>query len=200
MMVATLILPGLNGSPAGHWQNQWERDHAGAVVVEQASWSRPALDRWMTELERSIEDAGEVWLVAHSLGCLLAANLARRSAASRVKGALLVAPCDLERTERLHPGTIDFGAMPSRRLPFPSIVVGSHDDPYMSFDRVSHFARLWEAEIVDLGEAGHINIASGFGRWERGYHLLDLLVSRGGRTAEQNRAAEALKAMSAAAY
>jgi predicted alpha/beta hydrolase family esterase len=199
-MVATLILPGLNGSPAGHWQHHWERDHASAIVVGQASWTKPVLDTWLTELEAAIERDGEIWIVAHSLGCLLAANLARRAVASRVKGALLVAPCDLERTESIHPGVIDFGPMPSRRLPFPSIVVGSHDDPYMSFDRLGHFANVWGSDVVDLGEAGHINIASGFGRWERGYHLLDILASRTNIGAEKSRAAAAPKAMSVAAH
>lgn len=195
-MVETLILPGLNGSPAGHWQHYWAQEHAGAAIVQQASWSNPALDTWLSELEAAIERAGEVWLVAHSLGCLLAAHLSSSPVAHRVMGALLVAPCDLERTERLHPGIIDFGPMPSRRLPFPSIVVGSHDDPYMSFDRLDHFASLWGSEIVDLGKAGHINVASGYGRWERGYHLFDLLALRVDRGAEHKRAATAPKAIS----
>ncbi|NTG46775.1 serine hydrolase family protein [Agrobacterium rhizogenes] len=170
-MVATLIVPGLNGSAEGHWQRHWVRDHTAATIVRQSSWARPTLKDWLAALETELERAGEVWLVTHSLGCLLAANLADRPAARHVKGAFLVAPCDLGRTERLHPGAIDFGAMPTGSLPFPSLVVGSRDDPYMDFAELRRYAAQWGSEFHDLGHAGHINIASGFGRWEQGYRL-----------------------------
>jgi predicted alpha/beta hydrolase family esterase len=170
-MVATLIVPGLNGSAEGHWQRHWVRDHKDAAIVRQASWARPVLKDWLAALEVELERAGEAWLVTHSLGCLLAASLASRPAARHVKGAFLVAPCDLKRTERLHPGAIDFGVMPTEPLPFPSLVVGSRDDPYMDFAELCGFAAHWGSEFHDLGHAGHINIASGFGRWEQGYRL-----------------------------
>lgn len=176
-MVATLILPGLNGSAEGHWQRHWARDR-GATIVRQASWSRPALKDWLAALESELERVGEAWLVTHSLGCLLAANLAGRPAARRVKGAFLVAPCDLGRTERLHPGSIDFGIMPAAALPFPSLVVGSHDDPYMDFSELRRHAARWGSELCDLGDVGHINIASGFGRWPQGYQLFDAFTRR----------------------
>lgn len=170
-MGAILILPGLNGSAEGHWQRHWTRDHASATIVRQASWSRPVLSQWLQALENELERAGQAWLVTHSLGCLLAAHLADRPAARRVKGAFLVAPCDLERTERLHPGAIEFGAMPTRPLPFRSLVVGSHDDRYMDFATLRRYAACWGSELHDLGDAGHINIESGFGRWREGYKL-----------------------------
>jgi predicted alpha/beta hydrolase family esterase len=177
-MVATLILPGLNGSAEGHWQRHWARDRAFATIVRQASWSRPVLQHWLTALESELERVGEAWLVTHSLGCLLAANLAIRPAARHLKGALLVAPCDLDRTERLHPGAIDFGAMPTKALPFPSIVVGSRDDPYMDFAELRQYAARWNSELHDLGYAGHVNMASGFGRWEQGYRLFSAFTKR----------------------
>jgi predicted alpha/beta hydrolase family esterase len=180
--IETLILPGLNGSPEGHWQRHWARDQLGSRIVEQDNWSCPDLDRWMERLESAIGAApGDVRLVAHSLGCVLAANLVNHRLASRIRGALLVAPCDLETTEKLHPCVITFGSMPRSRLPFPSLIVGSLNDPYMSLERLSLTARCWGSALIDLGEAGHINIASGFGRWEAGYALLDLLKSPGER-------------------
>ena len=177
-MVATLIIPGLNGSAEGHWQRHWVRDHKAATIVRQSSWARPVLKDWLAALEVELERAGEAWLVAHSLGCVLAANLANRPTARRVKGAFLVAPCDLERTEQLHPGAIDFGAMPTEALPFPSFVVGSRDDPYMDFAELRHYAARWGSGLHDLGHAGHINIASGFGRWERGYRLFSAFAKQ----------------------
>ncbi|MGG6893783.1 RBBP9/YdeN family alpha/beta hydrolase [Rhizobium sp. BR 315] len=177
-MGATLILPGLNGSAEGHWQRHWARDDASATIVRQSSWSRPVLGEWLQALESELERVGDAWLVAHSLGCLLAAHLADRPAARHVKGAFLVAPCDLERTERLHPGVIDFGAMPANPLPFRSLVVGSRDDRYMDFARLRRYAACWGSELHDLGHAGHINIESGFGRWREGYQLFSAFAGR----------------------
>lgn len=95
--------------------------------------------------------------------------------AERIRSVLLVAPCDLEETERLHPGAIDFGIMPRLHLNFPSLVVGSLNDHYMHFDRLQVLCKRWGSRLVDLGQAGHINIASGFGRWPAGYDLLRVL-------------------------
>ncbi|MBP2448984.1 RBBP9/YdeN family alpha/beta hydrolase [Rhizobium leguminosarum] len=179
-MSQVIILPGLFGSGEGHWQQHWLQDQPGSLYVVQEDWDHPNLDNWLPRLESALEEAGEAYLVAHSLGCLLAARLAGRSAARRVKGALLVAPCDLSVTEILHPGHIAFGGMPTAPLPFPSIVVGSMNDAYMTVDRLALFGRLWKAETRNIGLAGHINIASGFGRWRTGYRLLETLKTRAG--------------------
>ncbi|QSY98207.1 serine hydrolase family protein (plasmid) [Rhizobium bangladeshense] len=179
-MSEVLILPGLFGSGEGHWQRHWLQDQPDSRCVIQDDWDHPHVDKWLFRLESALEEAGEAYLVAHSLGCLLAARLAGRSVARRVKGALLVAPCDLPVTEALHPGQISFGDMPTAPLPFPSIVVGSMDDAYMSVDRLALFGRLWNAETRNIGLAGHINIASGFGRWRNGYRLLEALKTRSG--------------------
>lgn len=174
-MTKTLVIPGLFGSGKGHWQRHWLDDHPEAILVEQPDWNHPKLDVWRDTLEREILRHGVVDLVAHSLGCLLVANLVRRPLVRHVRIALLVAPCDLGPTDRLHPGAIDFGSMPELPLPFSSLVVGSLNDPYMPFDRLRHFSTRWGSRLVDLGYAGHINIASGFGRWSHGYDLLKVL-------------------------
>ncbi len=175
----TLVLPGLNGSGEGHWQAHWVRDNANARMLQQDNWSCPKRADWQARLDAELEAADDgVWLVAHSLGCILAANLADRPAARKVRGALLVAPCDLERVEAMHPCIVEFGTMPTRHLPFPSIVVGSRNDPYMSFDTARRCANLWGSDLADLGHAGHINILSGFGRWPLGYHLLNSVKAR----------------------
>lgn len=70
--------------------------------------------------------------------------------------------------------------MPHRLLPFPSLVVGSLNDPYMPFDRLKSLSEKWGSHLIDLGHAGHINVASGFGRWSHGYELLKLLNSTKG--------------------
>jgi len=174
-MTRILILPGFMGSGPGHWQRHWLSDHPGSQLLEQEDWDRPHLHGWLTRLESALEDQDDVILVAHSLGCLLAANLAGRESAEKVRSALLVAPCHLDRTAEIHPNAIDFGSMPLKRLPFPSLVVSSLDDPYMGFDQSRHCASVWGSNLINLGYAGHINIAAGFGRWVQGYHLGSLL-------------------------
>lgn len=184
----TLILPGLAGSPEGHWQYLWAEERANARYVQQADFDFPDLDQWLATLEAALEASDGAWLVAHSLGCVLAAHVARRPVASKIRGALLVAPCDLEATDRIHPGLIRFGGMPEAPLPFPSILVASRDDPYMAFDRAEHFALRWGSSLHDLGYAGHVNLSSGFGRFRKGYRLFDTLVERAG--ARHDRAAD----------
>jgi predicted alpha/beta hydrolase family esterase len=177
-MSRVLILPGLFGSGKGHWQHYWLQDHPNCLLVDQADWDHPNLQDWMARLDAALEEAGQAYIVAHSLGCLLAARLPGRPTARRVKGALLVAPCDLPATEALHPGHISFGTMPTEALPFPSMTIGSLNDIYMTLDRLTIFGRLWNSDIRNIGLAGHINVASGFGRWPSGYGLLEMLKAR----------------------
>jgi uncharacterized protein len=177
-MTPVLIVPGIFGSEGSHWQSVWLEDHAESRLVEQQDWDRPRLGAWRARLETALEEAGEAYIVAHSLGCLLSASLAGRPAAARVKGALLAAPCDLPATEKLHSGQIAFGTMPTAELPFPSIVIGSLNDHYMSLDRLVLFARLWGSELRNAGLAGHINVASGYGRWPSGYRAFETLKAK----------------------
>ena len=58
------------------------------------------------------------------------------------------------------------------RLPFPTIVAASRDDPYVAFERAIDMAKAWGAELADIGNAGHINTASGYGAWLDGERLL----------------------------
>ncbi len=171
-MVKTLILPGLNGSGALHWQRIWAQDCPGCEVVEQSNWACPNLETWKSTLERRLAKMDEaVCLVAHSLGCWLAADLATSAQAVKISSAFLVAPCDLEVVETLHPCAVQTGPRPDRKLPFPSLTIGSDNDPYMTPARLIDQADTWGSEVISLGRVGHINVESGFGRWRNGYQL-----------------------------
>lgn len=170
-----LIVPGLNGSGPGHWQHFWQKDIPASRLVPQNNWSNPTLADWRAALEEAIEANPNSILVAHSLGSILVAGLARHPIAKRIGGAILVAPADISTTARMHRQPIDFGEMPRDRLPFPAITVASYNDPYLSFPDAANLAKAWGAKLLDLGHAGHINIESGFGRWEAGYLLPSLL-------------------------
>lgn len=173
----TLIIPGLAGSPEGHWQHIWSEERERSRFVVQDNWDTPDIEHWKARLERVLIESEGAYLVAHSLGCVLVAKMFDSRAVEKIRGALLVAPCDLAATETIHPRLISFGDMPQERLPFPSVLVGSRNDPYMSEERARHFAEAWGARFADMGYVGHINRASGFGRFSRGYQLFDNLVA-----------------------
>jgi predicted alpha/beta hydrolase family esterase len=182
-----LIVPGLNGSGEGHWQHYWLRDRPEAVLVEQSDWVDPKAGRWLHRLEKAVMSYPGAIVIGHSLGTILAARLATSPVAPLVGGVLLVAPADIERTSALHARTYEFGTLPVDRLPFPALVVGSRDDIYMTLAKAKTLAQHWGAPLLDLGHAGHINVASGFGRWERGYDLAGQLADKADRQQRHRR-------------
>ena len=168
-----LVLPGWHGSDCDHWQSRWERLYS-YQRVEQHGWERPLRGDWTARLEDVVLDAGgPVVLVAHSLGCILAAWWAAHSAnAHRVRAALLVAPCDVEQpaVRAQLPGWAPIAAQ--QPLPFPALLVASHGDPYCSLARAHTLAGAWGARLVDAGARGHLNTESGLGDWPEGHALL----------------------------
>lgn len=170
-----LLLPGWQNSAEGHWQTEWERAY-GDQRVEQHDWLRPRRGDWSARLEEVLADApdvsGSVVLAAHSLGCILTAWWAAHTHhAHKVRGALLVAPADVQRPDLAGqlPG---WAPIARQRLPFPAVLVGSRNDPYCSLARAQALAADWGARFVDLGERGHINAESGLGGWPEGRVLL----------------------------
>lgn len=172
-----LTLPGWQNSGAGHWQSRWEALH-GYHRVEQHDWMHPLRGDWSARLEEVVIDAGgPVVLVAHSLGCILTAWWAAHSRNThRVQGALLVAPGDVEHPDvaPLLPG---WSPIARRPLPFPTVLVGSQNDPYCRFARVQGLAADWGARFVDAGARGHLNAESGLGDWPEGHALLTPLIA-----------------------
>ncbi|AMO23285.1 alpha/beta hydrolase [Ramlibacter solisilvae] len=171
-----LILPGWESSGAGHWQTLWEQRH-GYVRVEQHDWMKPRRGDWLARLEDMVLARDEpAVLVAHSLGCMLAAAWSAHSRNThRVKGALLVAPGDVERPEIREQlpswSPIELGA-----LAFPSVLVASRNDPYCAFERARLFAQAWGSQLIDYGDGGHINAESGLASWPEGHVLLQDLM------------------------
>jgi len=171
-----LLLPGLYDSPEGHWQCEWQRLF-GFSKVEFGNWEQPSLQCWIEALEQRVGTASSrVILVAHSLGCLATAWWARQSRhVDAVTGALLVAPPDVNRLDC--PRALrDFRPAPVEQLPFRSVVVASRDDPYARFEASQTLAQRWGSELVDCGNAGHINAESGLGCWSTGLILLRTIV------------------------
>ena len=170
-----LLLPGLFDSGPEHWQTHWERTDPSCIRVVQQDWEAPDRADWVATLEAAVAASGsDVVLAAHSAGCALVAFWARATTRT-VLGALLVAPCDTEAAS--YPaGPIGWQPMPLARLPFPSIVVASSNDEYVTVERARAFAEAWGSRFVHVGAVGHINSASGLGHWAHGKALLSDLA------------------------
>jgi predicted alpha/beta hydrolase family esterase len=170
-----LLLPGWLDSDPAHWQSRWEALHGDRRVV-QSDWLWPKRGDWMTRLEEVLLESDEpALLVAHSLGCQLAAAWAAHSRhTARVQGALLVAPPDIERAD-MPPNLVPWRPVVRRRLPFAALAVTSCDDPYCASARSAQMAHDWGARLVAIGARGHINGESGLGDWPEGRALIDRL-------------------------
>lgn len=175
-----LIVPGLRDHVALHWQTLLAAQLPGCVSVP--PMGREQLDRQarVDAVEAAMDAiAGPVVLVAHSGGCITVAHWAAQTPhADRVHGALLAAPPDFDTPmPEGYPGieTLrDAGwfPVPRARLPFPSLVALSRNDPLGRLDRVQALASDWGSRTVDLGEVGHLNPASGFGPWPQALELI----------------------------
>ncbi|MEO6314368.1 MAG: alpha/beta fold hydrolase [Chitinophagaceae bacterium] len=171
------ILPGLNNSGPGHWQTHWENEY-GFTRIQQADWNHPVAEDWIQTMDAAIVTypLKEVVLIGHSLACNTIVQWAARYN-HIIKAALLVAPSDTE-APSYPQGTSGFAPMPLNRLPFPSVIVTSSNDEYVTPRRAQFFAANWGSDCIDAGILGHINAASGIGNWPQGFAILEQLVNR----------------------
>jgi len=176
-----LVVPGWNGSGAGHWQTIWEQKYTRFRRVEQRNWARPSRSEWIAQIDADVADSSSsTFLVAHSLGCLAVAHWAATAGkkTDRVAGAFLVAPPWVTQSEQCPAQLTDFLPMPLHRLPFPSLFVASENDPYLPIEIAARLSASWGCQFVDVGQQGHINVSSGHGPWPAGEGLLRGFVAR----------------------
>lgn len=167
-----LVVPGLHGSGEAHWQTWLEAHFRRSIRVRQEDWTLPDVDRWATRIAQTIARQPPArWVaVAHSFGCLA---LARYLAigGQGVQAALMVAPAEPSR----------FNAaplLPHQALRVPCVLIGSQTDPWMTHDSAAHWAKVWGAQFINLGDVGHINVDSGFGPLPLAKTLTSSLIQR----------------------
>jgi len=182
-----LIVPGLRDHVDAHWQTLLgaHLKACGREVRTVPPMGRTDLDcaARVEAIEREAQSIeGPLVLVAHSGGCVMVAHWARQTRRV-VQGALMATPPDFEEAmpegyptlEELRAG--GWLPVPRERLPFPSIVAASRNDPLGAFDSIAQLAEGWGSRLVDLGEVGHLNPASGFGEWRRAEQFIDELAA-----------------------
>ncbi|WP_027014309.1 RBBP9/YdeN family alpha/beta hydrolase [Comamonas composti] len=147
------LLPGWQKSGFDAWMGRWQQRH-GYQLLEQNDWQRPLRGDWSARLQETVVDAPRpVLLVAHGLACALVAWWAAHSplAASRLRGALLVEPVDLDQPG-LRARLPGWSPLMLQRLPFASTLVAGPGEEASSLERSRAMAQAWGAcRVQDLG-------------------------------------------------
>jgi len=173
-----LMVPGLRDHVPEHWQTLLEQKLSNAVSVPRMERDKLSCAAWVAELDRTLAPIeGPVVLVAHSAGVMITVHWAQHHARV-IHGALLAAPPDFESPLPEGYPTQDVlranGWLPTprARLPFPSIVAASTNDPLGRYERVAELAAAWGSRVVDVGAVGHLNPAAGYGEWPRALEFI----------------------------
>ena len=182
-----LIIPGWLGCEPDHWQSIWANEIETARLIEEESWTEPNKEKWVATIAAAVAATSHpTVLVAHSVGVITVAHAARELSNNAVAGAFLVSAADVENAHDW-PVTqgytwpdkgCGFKPIPEERLPFPSVLISSSDDPYCKQARARQFATSWGSEFIDVGPACHITAASGYGPWPDGRARLDDFLAR----------------------
>lgn len=175
--VDILIIPGWTNAGPDHWQSRWERNLPTARRVEQADWDTPRRSDWVDRIVAAHDAATRpIVFVAHSCGVTAVAYAAPRLDPARVAGAFLVAPGDFDGSEHWMARDGGFAPMPMERLPFPSRLIASSDDPHCTIERAQAFADAWGSNFSVVANSGHLNTASGHGPWPEGLLTFGLFL------------------------
>lgn len=176
--VDIVLVPGVGGSPDGHWQRRWQAKLPNTIWVEQTDVQNPNVDIWTDTLLTAILHATRpVVLVGHSLGNHTISRVASKLTDTKVRGALLVAVPNLHRSDASEQ-IKSFKDIQTDPLPFPSLFIASDNDEYCDLTAASDMASNWGSEFHVTPEAGHINIESGHGLWPDGMFMLARLLKR----------------------
>lgn len=179
MIPHLLIIPGLGDSGEKHWQSYWLKKFSNSTKVIQDNWHEPQLNEWLERLDENIQEIKEpTILVAHSLAVSLVMHWVSKNTNPKIVGAMLVAPADVNSPEHTPDFLRHFSPIPIQTVPFPSIVIGTENDTYISLERAKELASYWGSDFVNIGQKGHINSDSDLEYWEEGQGFLQQLISK----------------------
>lgn len=169
-MIHTVIVPGVGGSEHDHWQSWLQRQLKSCSRVQQQDWNKPVLHEWIEQFIKTVQSIQEpIQIVAHSFGCLttVAALAQHPELNQKIKNLVLVAPANPARF-----GDAGFARDSQNdyqqyfhqlKLQVPTQMIISENDPWLAFDDAKQLAHAWQLPTRNLGQVGHINVASGFG-------------------------------------
>ena len=178
-MIHTVIVPGVGGSEAQHWQSWLQQQLILSSRVQQQHWDRPILNEWVAQFVKTVTAVqSPIQIVAHSFGCLtsVAALAEYPELKNKVKNLILVAPANPARfgeagfarhslmnyQDYFHQLSIDV----------PTTLMISENDPWLAYVDALQLAQAWKLTPINLGTVGHVNVASGFGPFPEILHYL----------------------------
>jgi uncharacterized protein len=180
-----LIIHGLGGSGADHWQT-WlaqelkQRSHHVCYPTF-SNFDSPNKKVWLEELSdsmKTIPENNNLTVITHSLGCLLWLHYVRSQNKQIAEKVILVAPPSpsiiLSEAKSFYPVPLNGNDL--KRTAEELLFVHSSNDPYCSMEDSKNYINL-DLPSVTIPNAGHINTQSGHGKWP---WVLDLCLSREG--------------------
>jgi len=170
-----VIVHGLDGSPAGHWQRWLESELLSRSLrvrfPDLPSKAAPDLRDWIAPLHAEINEAGpDAVVIAHSLGALLWMQYASAPSCAPVGRVLLVAPPGMAELDELGKVSghraVSFHGDRIRLAAKAVLMAGSLADPYCLRGFADEYARPLAINTVYLPDRfQHVNIESGHGPW-----------------------------------
>ncbi len=169
-MIHTVIVPGVGGSEAQHWQSWLQQQLVSSSRVQQKHWDRPVLSEWVAQFVKTVAAVkAPIQIVAHSFGCLtsVAALAEHPELSAKVKNLVLVAPANPARFGEAgfarHSLTDYKQYFHQLNIDVPTTLLISENDPWLGYFDALQLAQAWNLTPINLGQVGHINVASGFG-------------------------------------
>ncbi|WP_206602441.1 RBBP9/YdeN family alpha/beta hydrolase [Chimaeribacter coloradensis] len=165
-----ITVPGYTNSGPEHWQTRLEQKYPQIIRVQQQDWACPARQAWIDGITATLAPLrGEVVLIGHSCGAVAITQWAaqcrmRDMPTLNIKGALLVAPADVDAPDALEAIRVQ-RPLSLEALPFPSVLVASDNDEHLSLTRANQLAAAWGSELRIIRGGGHLHSAAGYGEW-----------------------------------
>ncbi|MBX9760973.1 MAG: alpha/beta hydrolase [Beijerinckiaceae bacterium] len=168
-----LFVPGEPGGDPDHWMNRWESRLKTARTIAPDRDDVASLAKLILAEVEGVRAGRPLVLVGHGAGVHAIVQAAASGKfgtgeAALVRGAFLVNPSS----------AWNLPAPPRDPLPFPSLLVASHDDPHASFEEMHDLGLDWGAHVVDAGPIGRIDATSGHGPWPEGLMRFGAFIAR----------------------
>lgn len=172
-----IILHGLNGSSQGHWQWYLHKDlkKLGKKVYfpQFPNNENPDLNTWMNYLDKFKKHIHEnTVIIAHSMGVILWLHYLEKNIGIKIKKIILVAPPSKDFLES-NDSTKTFSNFVLNNELFQnstknSFLIATENDEFCLPNAKINFLEKLNMNYLELPpEAGHINIKSGYGYWEK---------------------------------
>jgi predicted alpha/beta hydrolase family esterase len=174
-MLNTVFIAGYGNSTEGHWQHSWHMGIKNSNWVEQSDWDHPNCTDWVECLNELIQTIdGPILLASHSLGGSTIVEWSKKYSAN-IFGAFMVAVPDVE-SENIPNEITGYQTPALEKLPFPSMVLASTNNPYSTLDRTSYFSQAWGSAQTIVGNLEQVNADSNIGDWPEGLNLLNEFI------------------------